>query len=174
MLLQYGPNDLNGDNPHFSEWAHLWQNEADYLEGADWSDQEARRVLAAEMMLWEIPCFSQPEVHLVLFVNVFKYMAFLWMQKSRRGDCRQEEKATKEVQMAGNYQVAKDFDPDDPSQPISAITWTPPGPRYNLVTQARNTLEDPCIQTVMNICAPSYNPIVIVEVALKVFHGNYV
>ena len=78
--------------------------------------------------------------------------------------------------MAGNYQVAKDFDPDDPSQPISAITHTPPGLRYNLVskgaTQARNTLEDPCIQTVMNICAPSYNPVVIVEAALKVFHGE--
>ena len=72
---------LNRDNPHFSEWAHLWQNEADYLEGADWSDQEARRVLAAELMLWKIPHFSQPEVHLVLFVNVFKYMAFFWMQE---------------------------------------------------------------------------------------------
>ena len=51
--------------------------------------------------------------------------------------------------MAGNYQVAKDFDPDDLSQPISAITHTPPGLRYNLVskgvTQAWNTLEDPCI-----------------------------
>ena len=35
MLLQYSPNDLNGDNPHFSEQAHLQQNEADYLEGAD-------------------------------------------------------------------------------------------------------------------------------------------
>ena len=103
-------------------------------------------------------------------------MAFLQMQESRRGDCRQEKKATKEVQMAGNYQVAKDFNPDDPSQPISAITHTPPGLRYNLVskgvTQARNTLEDPCIQTAMNICAPSYNPVVIVEVALKVFHGE--
>ena len=103
-------------------------------------------------------------------------MAFLQMQESRRGDCRCEEKATKEVQMAGNYQVAKDFDPDDPSQPISAITCTPPGPRYNLVskgvTQARNTLKDPCIQTVMNVCAPSYDPVVIVEAALKVFHGE--
>ena len=93
---------------------------------------------------------------------------------SRRDDHRQEEKAAKEVQLAGNYQVAKDFDPDDTSQPISAITCTPPGLRYNLVskgaTQARNTLEDPCIQTVMNICAPSYDPVVIVEVALK---GNY-
>ena len=78
--------------------------------------------------------------------------------------------------MARNYQVAKDFNPDDPSQPISAITCTPPGPRYNLVskgvTQARNTLKDPCIQTVMNVCAPSYDPVVIVEVALKVFHGE--
>ena len=78
--------------------------------------------------------------------------------------------------MAGNYQVAKDFDPDDPSQPISVITHTPPGLRYNLVskgvTQARNTLKDPCIQTVMNICAPSYDPVVIVEVALKVFYGE--
>ena len=102
-------------------------------------------------------------------------MAFLRMQESRRGDHRQEEKATKEVQIAGYYQVAKDFDPDDLSQPISAITHTPPGLRYNLVskgvTQARNTLEDPCIQTVMNICAPSYDPVIIVEAALKVFHG---
>ena len=84
MLLQYGPNDLNRDNPCFSEWAHLWLNEADYLESADWSDQEARRVLVAEMILWEIPHFSQPEVHLVLFVKIFKYMAFLQMQESRR------------------------------------------------------------------------------------------
>ena len=78
--------------------------------------------------------------------------------------------------MARNYQVAKDFDPDDLSQPISAITHTPPGPRYNLVskgaTQARNTLEDPCIQTAMNVCAPSYNPVVFVEADLKVFHGE--
>ena len=135
MLLQCGPNDLNRDNPHFSEWAHLQQNEADYLEGTNWSDQEVRWVLAAKMMLWAIPHFSQPEVHLVLFVNLFKYMALLWMQESRRGDCRWEEKAAKEVQMAGNYQVAKDFDPDDPSQPISAITHTPPGLRYNLVSK---------------------------------------
>ena len=73
--------------------------------------------------------------------------------------------------MAGNYQVAKGFNPDDPLQPI---THTLPGPRYNLVskgtTQARNMLEDPCIQTAMNICAPSYNPVIIVEAALKVFH----
>ena len=78
--------------------------------------------------------------------------------------------------MAGNNQVAKDFDPDDPSQPISAIICTPPGLRYNVVskgvTQARNTLEDPCIQTAMNVCAPSYDPVVIVEAALKVFHGE--
>ena len=64
------------------------------------------------------------------------------MQESRRGDCREQEKAAKEVQMARNYQVAKDFDPDDLSQPISAITHTPPGLRYNLVskgfTQAQN------------------------------------
>ena len=77
--------------------------------------------------------------------------------------------------MAGNYQVAKDFDPDDPSQPISAITQTPPDLWYNLVskgvTEARNTLKDPCIQTAMNVCAPSYNPAVIVEAVLKVFHG---
>ena len=85
---------------------------------------------------------------------------------SRRGDCRQEEKAPKEVQMARNYQVAKDFDPDDPSQPRSAITHTPPVPRYNLVskgfTQAQNTFEDPCLQTAMNVCAPSYDPVVMV------------
>ena len=56
-------------------------------------------------------------------------MAFLQMQESRRGDHRQQEKAAKEVQRAGNYQVAKDFDPDDLSQPISAITHTPPGLR---------------------------------------------
>ena len=43
--------DLNGHNPHFSEQAHLQLNEADYPENADQSDQEARRVLAAEMML---------------------------------------------------------------------------------------------------------------------------
>ena len=47
----------------------------------------------------------------------------------------QQEKAAKEVQMARNYQVAKDFDPDDLSQPISAITCTPPGPWYNLVSK---------------------------------------
>ena len=58
----------------------------DYPEGAHQSDQEARRVLAAEMMLWEIPHFSQPKVHTVLFVNVLKYMAFLQMQESMRGD----------------------------------------------------------------------------------------
>ena len=78
--------------------------------------------------------------------------------------------------MAGNYQVAKDFNPDDPSQHINAITHTPPGLRYNLVskeaTQARNTLDDPCIQTTMNVCAPSYDPVIIVEAALKVFHRD--
>ena len=83
MLLQYSPNDLNGDNPHFREQAHLWLNEADYPESADQSDREARRVLAAEMMLQKIPLFSQPEVHLILFINVFKYMAFFQMQESR-------------------------------------------------------------------------------------------
>ena len=78
--------------------------------------------------------------------------------------------------MARNYQVAKDFNPDDQSQPIGTITHTPPGLRYNLVskgfTQAQNTLKDPSIQTVMNVCAPSYDPVVIVEVALKVSHGE--
>ena len=76
--------------------------------------------------------------------------------------------------MAGNYQVSKDFNPDNPSQPISAITYTPPGPRYNLVskgaTQVRNTLEDPCIQTVMEVCAPSFDPVIVVEAAPQVFH----
>ena len=52
----------------------------------------------------------------------------------------------------------------------------PPGPRYNLVskgaTQARNTLEDPCIQTVMEVCAHLFNPVIVVEVALQVFHGR--
>ena len=63
-----------------------------------------------------------------------------------------KKKLLREVQMAGNYQVAKDFDPDDPSQPISAITHTPPGLRVSKgATQARNTLEDPCIQTAMNV-----------------------
>ena len=73
--------------------------------------------------------------------------------------------------MARNYQVAKDFNPDDLSQPISAITHTPPGLRYNLVskgfTQAWNTLKDPCIQTAMNVCAPSYDLVVIVECSFK-------
>ena len=80
------------------------------------------------------------------------------------------------MQTAGNYQVAKDFDPSDPSQPISAITHTPPGLKYNLVskgyTQAQNTLEDPCIQMAMDVCGPSYDPVVMVEVALRVFHGD--
>ena len=74
------------------------------------------------------------------------------------------------MQTAGNYQVSKDFNPDDPTQPISAITHTPPGTRYNLVskgaTQARNTLEDLCIQTAMEVCAPSFDPVMVVEVAL--------
>ena len=76
--------------------------------------------------------------------------------------------------MAGNYQVAKVFNPDDPSQPVSSTTHTPPGPRYNLVskgfTEAQNTLDHLYIQTAMNICTPFYNPVVIVEVLLKVFH----
>ena len=80
------------------------------------------------------------------------------------------------MQVAGNYQVSRDFSPDDLSQPISAITHTPPGPRYNLVskgaTQVRNTLEDPCIQTAMEVCAPLFDPIIVVEVALRVFHGG--
>ena len=49
----------------------------------------------------------------------------------------EKKKAAKEVQMARNYQVAKDFNPDDPSQPVSAITCTPPGLRYNLVSKGR-------------------------------------
>ena len=129
MLLQYGPNDLNGDNPCFSEWACQRQYEHDYPEAAHQSDWEARRVLAAEMMLWEIPHFSRPKVHTVLFINVFKHMAFLWMQECMRGDQWCEEKAPKQLQTTGNYQVAKDFDPSDPSQAISAITHTPPGPK---------------------------------------------
>ena len=96
------------------------------------------------------------------------------MQESIRGDRRQEEKAAKEVQVAGNYQVSRDFNPNDLSQPISAITHTPPGPRYNLVskgaTQLRNTLEDPCIQTAMEVCAPLFHPVIMVEAALQVFH----
>ena len=55
-----------------------------------------------------------------MIINAFKYMAFLCMQESRRGDCRWEEKAAKKVQMAGNYQVAKDFNPDDHPYP----TWS--------------------------------------------------
>ena len=95
---------------------------------------------------------------------------FAWAQLISKGQ------SSLDVQMAGNYQMAKDFNPDDPSQPISAITHTPPGPRYNLVskefTQAWNTLEDPCTQTAMNVCAPTYDPVIIVEAALKVFHGD--
>ena len=79
MLLQYSPNYLNGDNPHFSEWAQHWQYKDDYPEGALQFDHEARRVIAAEMMLREIPHFTQPNVHMVLIVNVFKYMTFLRM-----------------------------------------------------------------------------------------------
>ena len=71
---------------HVSANELIRQYEHDYPEGAHQSDQEARRVLAAEMMLWEIPHFSQPRVHTVLFVNVLKYMAFLRMQESKRGD----------------------------------------------------------------------------------------
>ena len=98
------------------------------------------------------------------------------MQESKGGDWQHEEKASKELQTAGNYQVAKDFDPSGPSQPISAITHAPLGPKYSLIskgyTQAQNTLKDPCIQMVMDVCAPSYDPVVIVEVALRVFHGD--
>ena len=120
-------------------------------------------------MLREIPCFRQPNVHTVLIVNIFKCMTFLHMQESIRGDRRQEEKPAKEVQVARNYQVSRDFNPNDPSQPISAITHTLPGPRYNLVskgaTQVRNTLEDCCIQTAMEVCAPLFDPVIVVEVA---------
>ena len=38
MLLQYGPNDLNGDNPHFSDLAKGWQYKDDYPKGAVRSD----------------------------------------------------------------------------------------------------------------------------------------
>ena len=95
------------------------------------------------------------------------------MQESKRGNWQCAEKAPQQLQTVGNYQVAKDF---DPSQPISAITCTPPGLKYNLIskgyTQAQNTLKDPCIQTAMDVCAPSYDPVVIVEVAVRVFHGD--
>ena len=78
--------------------------------------------------------------------------------------------------MAGNYQVSKDFNSDDPSQSISAITHTPPGTRYNLfskgATQMRNTLENPCIQTAMEVCAPLFDPVVVVELTLQVCHGG--
>ena len=47
------------------------------------------------------------------------------MQESKRGDWQHEEKTSKQLQTTGNYQVAKDFDPSDPSQPISTITHTP-------------------------------------------------
>ena len=80
--------------------------------------------------------------------------------------------------MAGNYQVAKDFDSwwsitthkcHHPYSTWSEVQFSLQGshPRGDA---PRNTLEDPCIQTVMNICAPSYNPVVIVEAALKVSH----
>ena len=86
MLLQYGHNDLNGDNHHFNRRAKDWQHESDYPEGADKTNYESRWVLAAEMMLREIPHFRQPNVHTVLIVNIFKYMAFLCMQESIWGD----------------------------------------------------------------------------------------
>ena len=38
MLLQYGPNDLNGVNPRFSDQARDQQFEDDYPEGAVRSD----------------------------------------------------------------------------------------------------------------------------------------
>ena len=126
MLLQYRHNDLNRDNHHFNRRAKDQQHESDYPEDADKTDHESRWVLAAEMMLREILHFRQPNVHTVLIINIFKYMAFLHMQESIRGDRRQEEKAAKEVQLARNYQVSRDFNPDDPSQPISTITHTPP------------------------------------------------
>ena len=41
MLLQYGPNDLNGDSPHFSDQARNQQYKDDYPEGAIRSDCES-------------------------------------------------------------------------------------------------------------------------------------
>ena len=72
--------------------------------------------------------------------------------------------------------MSKDYYPNDLSQPISAITFTPPGreyPKFDMIskgaTQARNMLEDLCIQMAMDACAPMLDPIIIVEAALQVF-----
>ena len=102
--------------------------------------------------------------------------AFLCMQESRRGDCCHQEWAAWDVKIAGTYQFPKDFDPNDPTQPLDAITNTPPESRHGLAnrgtTQARNTLEDPCVQSAMDYCAPSYDLVLVVEVALGIFHGD--
>ena len=58
MLLQYGHNNLNGDNCHFNRRAKEWQHESDYPEGADKTDHESRWVLIVEMMLREIHASS--------------------------------------------------------------------------------------------------------------------
>ena len=173
MLLQYRPIGSNGDNRAFGTRAEECQYEDDYPHCADKSKWEARWVLAAKMFVRYIPHFPKGELQAVLTVNIFKYMAFLRMQESIRGDWRWEEKEQNQMWVAGNYQVRKDYNPDDPSQPISAITCTAPGqdyPKFDMIskgaTQARNMLEDPCIQMAMEVCAPTFDPVIIVEAAL--------
>ena len=86
MLLQCGPSDQNGDNPHFSASAREQKLKPNYPDGAQRMERESKHVTAAEMILRMIPHFPDMRVHHVLFVNIFKSMAFLRMSESWRGD----------------------------------------------------------------------------------------
>ena len=54
--MHYGPNDSNGDNNAFGARANDHQYEDDYPLGTYKSEHEAKRVLATEMMVRQIPC----------------------------------------------------------------------------------------------------------------------
>ena len=101
MLLQYGPCDPNGENPCFSTSDREQKTQQNYPAGAQWTERESKQVIAAEMMLRMVPHFPYMRIHHVIFVNVFKYMAFLCMQESRRGDCCHQEWAAWDVKIAG-------------------------------------------------------------------------
>ena len=158
-------------------------DEPKYPVQANPSIRETKRVVTVEMFMRALGHFPNQKEQLVLILNAFKYMAFLSMHESWRGDYKREQAellhtpANRET--VENYQFCDNFDTENPDESIDNMRQTPPranmpsfgAPSHGTV-QARNNLQDSYIATAMKVCGPAYNMNKVVLTALQVFHDH--
>ena len=126
--------------------------------------------------------FPDDDMQIVIIINLFKYMAFLQMWESVRGDYKrlqQELQQTSATETVGNYDFDGNFDLDNPEEDISNMRRTPLwaemlcfGAPSRGTIQVRNTLQDSCLTTAMEVCHLAYHVQDIVATALEVFHSQ--